>query len=60
MLDLGFVIPIKRIARELPPSRQRPVLFGYHAEGDRFACGIALEEPCPDFRCANSNYRGAD
>ena len=37
MLDLGFIVPIRRIAAQIPAQAAEPVLLGHHAEGNRAA-----------------------
>ena len=37
MLDLGFLPPIRKIVATMPKQRQKPVLLGHHADGDRQA-----------------------
>ncbi len=37
MLDLGFLVPIRKIFAKLPKTRQTLVLLGHHADGNRLA-----------------------
>jgi ATP-dependent RNA helicase RhlE len=44
MLDMGFIVPIRRIAKFLPAPAPEPVLLGHHAQRDREA-GRRTAEP---------------